>query len=79
MMKEEAENTNAAPSINVVYNWFEELKQRVPTELNGLTVTGLQLFAGNGSGNEGLVSQTGASWNRVALWLRQLESLRRAS
>jgi hypothetical protein len=27
--------------------------------------------------NEGLVEQTGASWNRVALWLRQLESLRR--
>ena len=28
---------------------------------------------------ESLVDQTGASWNRVALWLRQLESLRRAS
>jgi hypothetical protein len=31
MMKEEARDTNAAPSINVVQNWFEELKQRVPT------------------------------------------------
>jgi hypothetical protein len=26
-----------------------------------------------------LVDQTGASWNRVALWLRQLESLRQLS
>jgi serine/threonine-protein kinase len=31
MMKIEARDTNAAPSINVVQNWFEELKQRVPT------------------------------------------------
>ena len=29
--------------------------------------------------NERMVDQTGASWNRVALWLRQLESLRRLS
>jgi hypothetical protein len=26
-----------------------------------------------------MVDQTGASWNRVALWMRQLESLRRVS
>ena len=30
-------------------------------------------------GNERVVDQTGASWNRVVLWMRQLESLRRAS
>jgi hypothetical protein len=27
--------------------------------------------------NENLVDQTGASWNRIVLWMRQLESLRR--
>ncbi len=32
MMKVEARDTNAAPSINVVQNWFEELKARVPTK-----------------------------------------------
>ena len=31
MMKEEARDTDAAPSINVVQNWFEELKRLVPT------------------------------------------------
>jgi hypothetical protein len=30
-------------------------------------------------GNESMVDQTGASWNRVVLWMRQLESLRRVS
>ena len=38
MMKEEARDTNAAPSINVVQNWHEELKQPRADELNGLTV-----------------------------------------
>jgi hypothetical protein len=32
MMKEEARDTDAAPSINVVQNWFEELKRLVPTK-----------------------------------------------
>ena len=32
MMKEEARDTNAASSINVVQNWFEGVKQRVPTK-----------------------------------------------
>ena len=31
MMKEEARDTDAAPSINVVQNWHEELKRLVPT------------------------------------------------
>jgi hypothetical protein len=32
MMKEEARHTDLAPSINVVLNWTEELKARVPTK-----------------------------------------------
>jgi hypothetical protein len=28
---------------------------------------------------EGVMDQTGASWNRVVVWMRQLESLRRVS
>ena len=32
MMKEEARDTDAAPSINVVQNWFEDLKRLVPTK-----------------------------------------------
>ena len=31
------------------------------------------------AGNEGLVAQTGASWNRVVLWMRQLETLSHVS
>ena len=27
----------------------------------------------------GLLDQTGASWNRVVLWMRQLESLRQVA
>jgi hypothetical protein len=30
-------------------------------------------------GNERMVDLTGASWNRVLLWMRQLETLRRVS
>ena len=31
MIKESGEEQETAPQINVVLNWFEELKQRVPT------------------------------------------------
>jgi len=31
------------------------------------------------SGNEGLVDQTGASWNRMTRWLADLEGLRRVA
>jgi hypothetical protein len=30
MMKDEARQTDAAPSISVVQHWFEELKRLVP-------------------------------------------------
>jgi hypothetical protein len=29
--------------------------------------------------DEGLVDQTGASWNHVAIWLRRIDGLRRAA
>jgi len=32
MIKEAARDTDAAPSIIVVQNWFEELKRLVPTK-----------------------------------------------
>jgi len=32
MMREDAKDTDAAPSIVVVQNWFEELKAKVPAK-----------------------------------------------
>jgi hypothetical protein len=31
------------------------------------------------TGNEGLVDQTSASWNRVAAWLRRIEGIYKAA
>ena len=43
------------------------------------TAPAFSYLRGVGTGNEGLVDQNSASWNRVSNWLRQVASLRQVA